>query len=246
MYRRYAEFALAATMCRKTFLILALACAAALDAAKDETHLVAGVNTDVPLSLGGRVGVEFPGRFRLASTLGVMPEAYISGINSVLVDANVYSQSTADLIRSTLKSSLVWRLHAGLRPFENYGFHVEAGYGLVTLGGGATAAEIISGTTGTALNDGAGSGKTFSVASTLHMFDVELGWEWFWGRIHVRAAIGGAFTLSSSSSVTANYKPTFPRITEAFAVSTENYLNDTFQRYVHTPTVSLTLGYSFF
>lgn len=228
-------------------LLLSVILGGRVFAADNKGHLVSGIHTDMPLSVGARASVEFSSRLRLASSLGFLPGGYINTINSILVSTGTYSQSTADLIHSTLKSSLVWRIHSGFRPFENYGFHIEAGYGLVTFGGGTTAAEIISGTTGSTLNDGgAASGKIFSVNSTLHMFDIELGWEWFWNRIYFRAAIGGAFTLSSSTSVTADYKPNFPRITEAFAVSTQNYLNDIYTRYVHTPIVSLTIGYSFF
>ncbi len=236
--------------CNKAWALLPVAiimCVGGISAADDKLHLNAGAHTDLPLSVGGRVGIEFPNRFRISSSLGFLPEGYINTINSVMVSSGTYSQSTADLIRTTLKSSLVWRLHAGFRPFEKSGFHVEAGYGLVALGGGASAAEIISGTTGGALSDGgAASGKTFTVNSTLHMLDIELGWEWFWNQIYFRASIGGAFTVASGTSVTANYRPTFPRITEAFAVSTETYLNEIYSRYVHTPTVSFTVGYNFF
>jgi hypothetical protein len=229
-----------------SFFILAFTCTAGISAA-EKLRFNAGAHSDLPLSVGGRVGLEFPGRFRIASSMGFLPGGYINTINSIMVNTGSYTQSTADLIHSTLKSSLVWRIHGGFRPFENYGFHVEAGYGLIALGGGASAAEIISGTTGATLSDGgAASGKTFTVNSTLHMLDIELGWEWFWNQVYFRASVGGAFTVASSTSVTANYKATFPRITEAFAVSTETYLNDIYSRYVHTPTVSFTVGYSFF
>ncbi|MBX3723209.1 MAG: hypothetical protein KF713_15305 [Turneriella sp.] len=214
-------------------------------AAKEETSLVAGVHTDLPLSLGSRLGIEFPGRWRAATSLGFLPEGYIRTLNTLLVNNGAYNQSTADLIQSTLKSSLVWRLHVGYRPFANYGFHIEAGYGLVTLGGSATASEIISGVSGTALpaND---AGKSFNVSSTLYMLNLELGWEWFWHDLYFRVSLGGSFTAAASTSVKANYTPTFPRLTETFATSTQNYLNSIYTSYVHTPTVSLTVGYRFF
>lgn len=216
-------------------------------AAKEETSLVAGVNTDLPLSLGARLGVEFPGRWRASTTLGFLPEGYIRTLNNFLVSNNTYNQNTADLIQSTLKSSLVWRLHVGYRPFANYGFHIEAGYGLVTLGGSATASEIVTGVTGTSLPaSDAGSGKSFNISSTLYMLNIELGWEWFWRDLYFRASLGGSFTAAASTSVQANYTPAFPRLTGAFTGATETYLNDIYTRYVHTPTVSLTVGYRFF
>lgn len=216
-------------------------------AAKEATSLVAGANTDLPLSLGARMGLEFPGRWRASTTLGFLPEGYIRTLNHFLVSNNVYNQTTADLIQSTLKSSLVWRLHVGYRPFANYGFHVEAGYGLVTFGGSATASEIVTGVTGASLPaSDAGSGKSFNISSTLYMLNVELGWEWFWRDLYFRASLGGSFTAAASTSVQANYTPTFPRLTDAFAASTQSYLNSIYRSYVHTPTVSLTVGYRFF
>jgi hypothetical protein len=228
-----------------TGIVCMLFCSGGSLAAEDKIHLNAGLHTDLPLSLGGRIGVELPGRIRIASSLGFLPDAYAKTLNTFLVGENMYNQATGDLVRSALKNSLVWRLHAGFRPFENYGFHMEAGYGLIALGSSATATEIVAGTSGYPLSAG-DSGKSVSVNSTLLMLDVELGWEWFWDQIYFRVSLGGAFTLFASTWVKANYQPTLPRLTQAFTGSTENYLDNIYQSYVHTPTASFTVGYSFF
>jgi hypothetical protein len=78
------------------------------------------------------------------------------------------------------------------------------------------------------------------------MLDVEIGWDWvFWEHLHVRTSIGGAFTLASSTSITPNYSPKLPRLTDDFTQYGVNYLNDTYTSYVFTPVVGLGVGYAF-
>lgn len=197
------------------------------------------------MSVALRGQVEAPFRLRLSSAVGVLPGPYVSAINGILVGVGAYNQATADLIRDALGSSLIWRTHLGYRPFVRHGFTFEAGYGLVALGGGASASTIVSAATG-ASSPEAGTDKNFKVSSALHMVDVELGWEWvLLEHLFVRAAAGGAFTLAASSSVTPDYTPRAPRVTEAFGASSAAYLDETYTTYVFTPVVSLWAGYSF-
>lgn len=201
--------------------------------------------TEFPMSVALRGQVEAPFRLRLSSAVGVLPGPYVSAINGILVGVGAYNQATADLIRDALGSSLIWRTHLGYRPFVRHGFTFEAGYGLVALGGGASASTIVSAATG-ASSPEAGTDKNFKVSSALHMVDVELGWEWvLLEHLFVRAAAGGAFTLAASSSVTPDYTPRAPRVTEAFGASSAAYLDETYTTYVFTPVVSLWAGYSF-
>lgn len=200
--------------------------------------------TELPVSVGARAHIEAPIRLRLSTAVGVLPGPYVSAINGILVGAGAYDQSTATLIRETLSSSLVWRTHLGYRPFALHGFTVEAGYGLVALGGSASASSVVSAATGSAPPVEATGGKTFSVASTLHMLDVELGWEWrIVEHLFIRCAIGGAFTLGASTSVTPDYTPRAPRATESFTSASAAYLDETYTNYVFTPVVSLWSGY---
>ena len=61
-----------------------------------------------------------------------------------------------------------------------------------------------------------------------------------------RADIGGAFTVASSSTVAPGWAP-LPRAkgaVEALAEASESYLDETYQRYVHTGTVHLSVGWA--
>ncbi len=228
-------------------VLLGLAGARPVRAAEEDARWrgAAALGTEFPMSVAARGQVEAPFRLRLSTTLGVLPRPYVGAINGFLVGIKAYDQSTADLIGSALSSSLIWRTHVGYRPFRRHGFTVEAGYGLVTLGGGASAATLISAITGQAAPE-AGADKNYTISSSLHMLDVELGWEWtLFQHLFVRSALGGAFTLGSSTTITPQFTPRAPRLQEAFAKVGETYLNDTYRSYVFTPVASIWVGYAF-
>lgn len=201
--------------------------------------------TELPMSVGVRGQVEAPFRVRLSTTLGVLPGPYVSAINGFLVGIGAYGDDTATLVKSTLSSSLIWRTHVGYRPFAKHGFTVEGGYGLVTLGGGATQATLVTALTGREAPN-ANDEKTYSARSTLHMLDIELGWEWEIVRhLFARVALGGAFTVGSSTTITPDFQPRAPRLTTAFASYGEAYLDDVYTSYVFTPVASVWAGYAF-
>ncbi|MEZ4407501.1 MAG: hypothetical protein R3A52_13650 [Polyangiales bacterium] len=155
----------------------------------------------------------------------------------------------AELIGIALQSSFVWRTHVGWRPFTRHGFVVMAGYGLVTLGGGASAEALIAGITGRSLPPGnAGANYTYAVRSTLHMVDVELGWEWLFLRDRpvVGAALGFAGTLTSRTTITPQYTPRAPQATASLSAYGQEYLDDLLRSYVFTPVLSVSVGYRFF
>jgi len=160
-----------------------------------------------------------------------------------------YGEGEAELIRTALQTSLVWRTHLGWRPFPREGFTVMAGYGLVTLGGGASAQELIAGITGAMIPPGSASAMlSYRVRSTLHMVDVELGWEWTFlrDRLVVHAALGFAGTVASQTRITPDYTPRAPQVTASFAAAGERYLDGLYQSYVFTPVLSVGVGYRFF
>ncbi len=211
-------------------------------------HLEAGLGTDFPVQVGARVGLETPGRFRLSTSFGVLPKPYVSAINGVLVGAGAYDDDEADLVANTLSSSLVWRTHAGWRPFADAGFYADVGYALVTLGGGGTAAEIIAGLTDRELPPGAG-GLEVAARSTLHMLDAELGWRFPIGPSFVAwGALGGAFTLGSSTRLTpeATQNPRVDQAARQIADAGEKRLDEIYTSYVFTPVLSLGAAYVFF
>jgi hypothetical protein len=204
-------------------------------------------NTDFPLSVGGRLGVESPWRLRLSTSLGYLPAAYLRAVNDVAVELDAYDRNQADLIEEALKNSLVWRTHVGWRPFPGAGFYVEGGYGLVALGGETNPETVLVALTG--IEPPVGEevlNREYRVRSVLHMADVELGWRWGLGSgWTARTALGAAFTLDSNSRVEPQFEPSSPLLVNAFSRFAEGYLDDTFEKYVHLPVLSFSIGYAF-
>jgi hypothetical protein len=216
------------------------------EAAERRWHLTLAAATSLPIDVGGRIALEGPYRLRLTTSLGFLPNAYVDMSNAILVAAGAYNQATAELIRSSIGSGLVWRIRLGWRPFARYGMYFEAGYGLVTLGGGASAGDLIASASGFTLPPG--SGAQYEVNSTLHMIDIELGWQWHvWQRrIMLAVAVGFLGTVGSSTSVTPLTTSAFPALTNAFVRGSAAYLDNIYQSYVFTPTISLVSGYNLF
>lgn len=216
-------------------------------------HLDLQAQTDFPVAVGARISAEFPYRLQLSTGVGTLPGPYVDVINAVVVAAGGYDEATADVIRSALASSLVWRTHVGWRPLKKRGWYFEGGYGLVTLGGGITGQEALTLLTGGTVPTSDGPGTTlldYDVRSTLHMVDVETGWRWLlWrDRIVLRAALGFAGTVGSKTVLEP--KDT-TRLTDTAALQTlaregEAYLDDIYTSYVFTPVVSVGVGYRFF
>lgn len=229
--------------------VLGLVALAPSRASASPWRLTLSAGTDFPIALSARADVEGPYRLRASTSLGVMPGAYVDAINALATSAGWYTQSEADLIRIALQTSLVWRTHVGWRPFARHGFNVMAGYGLVALGGGASAQQLIAGITGQMPpgNNATAASATYAVSSTLHMIDVELGWEWrlLGEHLVVQAALGFAGTLASHTTITPQYTPRYPQATATFANYGAAYLDDTLQSYVFTPTLSVFAGYRF-
>jgi hypothetical protein len=212
-------------------------------AAAGEERLGIAATTSFPVDVGVRLTYEAPFPLRLSTSLGFLPGAYVDGTNAIVRAFGGYDDRTAELVRNSLQSSLVWRSHVGVRPFR--GFYAEAGYGLVSLGGGASAAEILAAVTGRSV-PGAGS-RTFTAHSTLHMLDVELGWE---ARLapdlRLRTAVGGIFTLAASTHIEPDFDPGLlgSLAVKALARAGELYLDRMYEKYVHTPVVTIALEWS--
>jgi hypothetical protein len=215
--------------------------------AREERRWLLGVeaSTDFPLLLGGRLSVEGPGRLRLSTSLGYLPPAYPRAVNDVAVRLDLYERGRAELIEDGLNRALVWRTMVGWRPFPAAGFYVDVGYGLVALGGEVNSEAVLAELTGITPPGGVAD-REYQVRSVLHMGNVELGWRWLLGsRWTARTGLGAAFTLDANSRVEPLFTPLFPPLTRAFTSLAEGYLDDTYQRFVHVPTLSFSLGYTF-
>ena len=77
------------------------------------------------------------------------------------------------------------------------------------------------------------------------MLDAEVGWEWWVAdRLSLRLGLGASTTLAASAEVTRDRR--LPILGDAFARVAERELEDIAERYVHTPTLSLGVGWRFF
>jgi hypothetical protein len=210
-------------------------------------HAALGAGTDFPVAVGGRFVLETPFRLRFSTSLGFMPGPYVDAINATVVGLGGYGERTADLVKTALQSSLIWRTHVGYRVWR--GLYVEAGYGLVALGGAAAAGDLIAAVTGRPLPDSQGGAQPFRLDATLHMADVEVGYDFHLSpRWQIRAALGGAFTFAASTRVEPDFQPPpgSSQLVDQFARGSEAYLDDVFTSYAFTPVASVSLAYALF
>lgn len=215
-------------------------------------HLDLRAQTDFPVSVGARINAELPYRLQLSTALGGLPGGYVDVINAVVVAAHGYDETTAGVIRGALSSSLVWRTHFGWRPLRRRGFYFEAGYGLVTLGGGITAEDVLVIATGSEAPPRRPGAREldYDVRSTLHMLDAEIGWRWLvWhDRIVIAAALGFSGTVAAKTVIEPRdaSRVTDSDPLQALADEGESYLDGLYTKYVMTPVVTVGVGYRFF
>ena len=209
-------------------------------------HPTVEIGTDFPVLVGAAVRVETEHRIRLSTGLGFMPTGYLDTIHAVSMGLDWYDELTANLISAALDNAVVWPTRVGWRPMENRGLYTQAGYQLVALGGGLSGVEVVSAVTGVELPPDTGPGREMDIAATVHMIHTEVGWEWSLsdqGRI--RAGVGGAFTAGSNTVVAPTWTPRrrAQRAVDSLAVAGETYLDDIIQKYVHTLSLGIAVGW---
>ncbi|HHO53677.1 MAG TPA: hypothetical protein ENK18_23095 [Deltaproteobacteria bacterium] len=212
-------------------------------------HVDALLRTDVPTLAGITAQLESPARIRAALTLGTFPGLYLDGIQAVATSAGWYDQATAALIDASLRGSLGVHPEVGLRPLPGQGWYLDGGYQLVTLGGSLTSTEALEALTGRSAG-ARGGALELQARSTLHLITIGTGWTWTPARRWIVASgIGGAFTAAASTRITVPGQPArFPQIEDtaslgALAAEGEEILDEIFRHYVHTPYVSVSVGY---
>ena len=204
--------------------------------------------TDFPIQVGAGFHAETPQGIRLHTSVGLLPSPYLDTINAFCEALDWYEPLTSDLITAALENSLVLQVRLGWKPWAEYGFYFYGGYGLAALGGGLSGAEVLSALTGVNLNAPALANRAFNVDSTLHMANVEVGWEWMLNQnLALRVSLGGAFTVGSKTEVKPSWTP-MPAAQNAvqnLAKATEVYLDDVYAGYVHTIVLSVAAGWRF-
>ena len=205
-----------------------------------------GVATEFPISMGGYVGLEVPGRILLQVGAGVMPGAYSGAINGVLTSAGAYDATVGNFLQNALSNSFVLRLSGGWRPFPDHGLEILAGYTLMTMGGSTTEGDVIN----AALTEAhatqrvpAGSGVTIPLSATLHNVHATLGWLLASDHLVIRASLSYLQCLAASVNVS------LPSQGTAMETAVNQQLNAQvapyFTSYVKIPLVGLSAGYRF-
>jgi hypothetical protein len=201
--------------------------------------------TDFPIDVGLAVDVETPQRVRFGLGVGVVPRPYVQAINEVCVAAGCYDEATATLIDDSIRGALTLHPVLGFRPLPRAGFVVEAGLKIALLGGSNTPAGLVAGLTGEELPEAeTDTDRTLRAAATLGLVTAKVGWVWEPKRAFVvRLDVGGAFTVFSDTTILAPEGSRAPRVWDPLTAAGEAYLDSTLQTYVHTPTISLGIGW---
>lgn len=208
-----------------------------------------GCATEVPLMVGGQLTLELPYRILLQGEVGVLPAAYVNGIDSVLVGSGAYDATTSSLVRSTLQSSLVVRASAGFRPFTDHGLEIMGGYTLTSLGGGVSARSAVEAAAGLTIPAEIPDAQ-IQLKTTIHSVHASVGWRWIVGdHFVVRAslaylqAVGSSSSLAVPASISA--VPGAAARVAQVSQAIDSTLNTSFTRYAKMPVMGLSLGYRF-
>lgn len=210
-------------------------------------HLDLTAGTVLPLEVGGRMQLEMPGRVRVGVHAGWLPPDYVDLVHAISLAAGWYDELTAALISAALDDAALVGGDVSWRPLPKHGFFFGAGYQAALLGGGLTSAEVVEAVGGASAGRARGDDTPELLASaTVHQVTVQVGWEEaFLDRVVLRVALGGAFTVASSSTITPDGRD--PRQgAEAVYAAGADALDQTMTSYVHTPTIDVSLGYRFF
>lgn len=210
--------------------------------ASRETHLDVQAQSNFPIDVGARVALEVPYRVRLSVAAGVMPRPYADTINALIVALGGYPSSVGQLVAASFAGAFSGRIHVGWRPLVRYGFYVDVGYGLVGLGGGVGLAQLNEAAGRPPPNQDRDVYASLRVVSTLHMIDVELGYEQVFGRyFFVRGALGFAGTVAARTSITQP-NGTVPARLQPYLDEAASYLDTQYRAWAMSPVATLALG----
>lgn len=203
-----------------------------------------GLGTDLPLDVGAWLRYEGPQRVRLSVGLGVMPELYARQIADRQVSAGTWNKETGELVTQTLRSSLALHAHAGWRPLAAYGLYGAAGYRLFTFSGTATRGALLGAALGRSVPLSSYSGD-YQIASSVHLLDLEIGWEWrLTPRWRAHLAVGRTTAMAATATVTPP-SLSVPILESTLAAEAAAHLERALANDVQTWTASLGVSYGF-
>lgn len=232
--------------------------AVAAPASGDEPWtLTPEVGTEVPLAVDVGLRLETPYRLRLRLGVGVLPGPYVALANDVALALfpEGYDEQTAILVESALTDALLLRARASWRPARKAGFTFGSGVTYASLGGSATAAELLEGLLGVEVPDQDG-GSTLDVDATAQVLLVDgaLGWEIRPFKedhplrgLQIRPTLGWAFSVRARSELEPDFevRPRAQPALDRLVDEGETYLDEVITAYVHPPLIGIQVGWRF-
>jgi len=224
-------------------------------------HIEALALTRVPDVLGAGVVYESPLRLRGGLSAGFIPAGYAGLVNDIARDLEAWDETTGYVVSQLLPGSITVRADVGWRPLADKAWFVAGGYQRVLLRGEVSPYEVTE-----ALGDFDGLEDLSKadkaelknnpdlylpeilVGAGLHQVTFESGYQWESPeRVLLRLSLGAAVTLNAKSDVNMD-----DIVYEDLTIDTDPYrseassqLDETLQRYFHTPTLGIAVGYRF-
>jgi hypothetical protein len=230
------------------FAAVVLLCASGRAVAQDDADegqprhwaLDAGFGTHFPLSVGGEVTAELPGRLLLQLHLGYLPPGYARAVGGASRGFGA-DDLTAELLESGLAGSFVVRSSVGWRPFRRAGFEIMGGYSRVAMDARVSASDVVEEVTGQPLP---GNDRTASVGSTLHALHLTLGWRAVIADHFVlRFSVGYLHAIGASSRVSLDQE--IPGFGADQIAAAERLIDSSLERYAQTVTLQAVAAYRF-
>ncbi len=184
----------------------------------------------VDVSIQGRL--ETPGGLRLGGGYGWLPSSYLGFVTNAATVATDTDSGTGALAAHGYQRGRSWHAVIGLRPFHNTGVYLDAGYAELRLGGSIKTSAL------------AGSSEVsgaYSVATTIRMWMVELGYQAeIADRVVLAVGVGVTGALSSHTTATAGQGTALPQQSVDAALTS---LDDSIQSHLVLPTLDARLGF---
>lgn len=204
------------------------------------------VGTRAPALIGAGVVYPLPARVRLVTEIGILPGGYVDLINATAEAFSWYGPATSELVSVATANSLLIHVDAGYQFFPDKGFYAGIGYSIATLGGGTTTEELLESILDEEVpSNPSGVEREFAIDSTLHNFELVLGWRFdLPSDFTIRTELGLLWTLGSRVGVELE-GGRGDVAAEVLERAAEVYLEDIYTTYVISPTVGIWFGKRF-
>lgn len=197
--------------------------------------------THAPVDAGFQIGIELPFRVRAFGGYGWVPSAY----RDLIVGAATRgaNDGARAVIENGLDGGRSWRVQAGLRPFANAGVYLDVGYSQLRLDGTLDGEDLAE---AAGVPPGSAAGVSYAVESTLHMWLVELGYQWtLFDHVVTAIAAGLMGTLDANTEATPG-APVGGAEERALRSEATSIVDQQIESYGVVPTLTLRLGLDLF